>query len=106
MKKCTFYRSIYDTKIKGIRAEKTEGYCETIKDDGGHEITLCFHMNNKKDWWVTEKSTGLKLCNAETRMEAFEEAMKLINLIYQRIHDKTCKKYIDIIGNAYKKVDL
>lgn len=41
MKKCTFYRTVY--KNRGVQAVKTEGFCETLKDKNGNEITLCFH---------------------------------------------------------------
>ena len=43
MKKCTFYRTIYNPGERGTKAVKTEGFCETLTDKNGNEITLCFH---------------------------------------------------------------
>ena len=89
----------------GTKAVKTEGFCETLTDKNGNEITLCFHKTpcsvSQKDvvWTVTEKSTGLRVCESSKRMEALEEAKKYLDTIYEKIQQ--AEKYKDIIARAY-----
>lgn len=108
MKKCTFYRTIYNPGERGTKAVKTEGFCETLTDKNGNEITLCFHKTptipysaTQKNvvWTVTEKSTGLRVCESSKRMEALEEAKKYLDTIYEKIQQ--AEKYKDIIARAY-----
>lgn len=108
MKKCTFYRTIYNPGGRGTKAVKTEGFCETLTDKNGNEITLCFHKTptipysaTQKNvvWTVTEKSTGLRVCESNKRMEALEEAKKYLDKIYEKIQQ--AEKYKGIIARAY-----
>ena len=97
MKKCTFYRTVYSSG--GVKAVKTDGFCETLTDKNGHEITLCFHKASDFVWGVTEKSTGLGVCQSDKRMNALEEAKKYIDLIYDKV--QTLGKYQEIVAKAY-----
>lgn len=97
MKKCTFYRTVY--KNYEIQAVKTEGFCETLKDKNGNEITLCFHKASDVVWTVTEKSTGFRVCEGRKRMEALEEAKKYLDMIYEKT--QKLERYKIIITKAY-----
>ena len=97
MRKCTFYRTVY--KNRGVQAVKTEGFCETLKDKNGNEITLCFHKASDVVWTVTEKSTGFRVCQGSKRMEALEEAKKYLDMIYEKMQQ--AEKYKGIIARAY-----
>lgn len=99
MKKCTFYRTVYDKKSMGVVATKTDGFCETLTDKNGNEVTLCFHKDSDFVWTVTEKSTGLRVCESDKRMNALEEAKKYLDLIYDKT--QTAGKYKEIIAKAY-----
>ena len=98
MKKCTFYRMMNRNDL----VVKTHGFCETVTDKNGHEITLCFNkLYDNNMWIVTEQSTGCKICEGNTRMEAFENSKHYIDRIYDKILN--LGKYIDIINRAYEK---
>ncbi len=103
MKKCTFYRTIKNPD--GVKAVKTEGFCETLTDKNGNEIILCFHKTpysaSQKNvvWTVTEKSTGFKVCCGSKRMEALEEAKKYLDMLYEKMQQE--EKYRGIIARAY-----
>lgn len=100
LKKCTFFRTIYDTKVRNAKAVKTNGFYENLTDKNGNEITLCFHKEAEKVWIVTEKSTGFRVCEGDTRMKALEEVKKkYLDLIFEKI--KTAEKYKSIIARAY-----
>lgn len=100
MKKCTFYRTVYK-RSDGVQAVKTNGYCETLTDKNGNEITLCFHKASDFVWTVTEKSTGFMICDSDKRMNALEEAKKYLDLIYGNI--QKVEKYKSIIAKAYEE---
>ncbi len=103
MKKCTFYRCIYDKAAGGAKAVKTEGFCETVKDNAGNEITLCFHKVSNFEWCVTEKTTGFRICSADKRKTALEKVMKnFINMVYAKTHDASCERYTEVIRKAYE----
>lgn len=97
MKKCTFYRTVY--KDHEVKAVKTEGFCETLTDKNGNEITLCFHKASDVVWTVTEKSTGFRVCEGNKRMTALEEAKKYLDVLYEKIQQ--AEKYKSIIDRAY-----
>ena len=98
MKKCTFYRVMNQN---GLKAVKTQGFCETVTDKNGHEFTLCFNKLYYNLWIVTEQSTGFRVCEGGTRMEAFENSKYYIDKIYDKVIN--LEKYIDIIAKAYEK---
>ena len=97
MKKCVFYRMMNISS--GVQPVKTEGYCETLADKNGNEITLCFHKASDFVWAVTEKSTGFRVCQGSKRMEALEEAKKYLDMIYERT--LKLEKYKELISTAY-----
>lgn len=99
MKKCTFYRTVYSGRQ--VRAVKTEGFCETLTDKDGNEITLCFHKASEKVWAVTEKSTGFLVCHSDKRMNALEKAKEYLDMIYEKMQQS--EKYKTIISKAYEE---
>lgn len=99
MKKCIFYRTIYSGRE--VKAVKTEGFCETLTDKNGNEITLCFHKASEKVWAVTEKSTGFLVCHSDKRMNALEKAKEYLDMIYEKIQQ--AEKYKKIISKAYEE---
>lgn len=99
MKKCTFYRTVYNPKKMQVEAVKTEGFFDVVADNEGNEITLCFHKEFDYHWICTEKSTGLRVSEGSKRKDALEEAQKRLGLIYVKIIEN--EKYKELISKAY-----
>ena len=93
MKKCTFIKtwnnadcvkSIEDIKDAIIDKNnvvmitskyifiKQDGYYETLTDDDGNKIEMCFYKG-KSYWMAIEKTTGLMVCSGMTRKSCFNE---------------------------------
>ena len=93
MKKCTFIKSYNNTnRVKSIEDIKNttidknnvvmitlkyifvkqDGYCETLTDDNGNKIEMCFYKG-KSYWKAIEKTTGLMVCSGITRKNCFNE---------------------------------
>lgn len=116
MKKCTFIKtwnnadcvkSIEDIKDTIIDKNnvvmitskyifiKQDGYYETLTDDDGNKIEMCFYKG-KSYWMAIEKTTGLMVCSGMTRKSCFNEV---------------CDRYLNKIQSAvclagYNKLKL
>lgn len=107
MKKCEFFRMVMgDDKKQSPKI--TEGFYDTFADENGNEMIFCFHSNeyakNKKSWTVSEKSTGLKICEGlPTRQAAAEELKnKYINRIFPLLQKPYYDEYKRQIAVAYE----
>jgi hypothetical protein len=106
MKKCGFFRMVADEHGKPTPTY-TEGFSDTFNDEAGNEMMFCFHSNeyakNKKTWTVTEKSTGLLICQGlPTRQAAADElTSKYINRIFPLLQNKNYEEYKRRIAVAY-----
>lgn len=116
MKKCTFIKtwnnadcvkSIEDIKDTIIDKNnvvmitskyifiKQDGYYETLTDDDGNKIEMCFYKG-KSYWMAIEKTSGLMVCSGMTRKSCFNEV---------------CDRYLNKIQSAvcfagYNKLKL
>ncbi len=72
-----------------MKTFKMKLYEDQIIEVAGYPINLLFGLkgyisrssDDFKTWSVTEESTGLKICNAPTKREAFEKMLFVLNKI-------------------------
>lgn len=98
MKKTKFYIAVYDPKKHGQTAKPVNGYFEYVCG-----LPLGFHKGTGKKpvWTVTELSTGLKIADGNTRENALERAMPLLDMVCKRITEDKVRPLREMIDAAY-----
>ena len=126
MKKCTFIKtwnnadcvkSIEDIKDAIIDKNnvvmitskyifiKQDGYYETLTDDDGNKIEMCFYKG-KSYWMAIEKTTGLMVCSGMTRKSCFNEVCdRYLNKIQSAVCFAGCNKLKLEVQKAYELLE-
>lgn len=80
------------------------GYYDTFIDKRGIELIFCFHKNDRGDWTISEKSSGLKICGGySSRNSAIEELKsKFIDLVFPLLQNEYYNKYKKQIMQVYE----
>lgn len=126
MKKCTFIKTHNNTnRVKSIEdikdttidknnvvmitskyiLLKQDGYCETLTDDNGNKIEMCFYKG-KSYWIAIEKTTGLMVCTGTTRKNCFNELCdRYLNKILPATNLKRYNKLKLEVQKAYELLE-